>query len=102
MHRRYGLPKRRGKCASDDAGFRQLFASHRRAPSRRDAKEHEDAMDSRLNALIVEAREHEIALQSMRPRVDATATRAFRASRARSSRRRSVRRFLRRRLATQQ
>jgi hypothetical protein len=69
---------------------------------RRDAKEHEDAMDSRLNALIVEAREHEIALQSMRPRLDATATRAFRASRARSSRRQSVRRFVRRRLATQQ
>jgi hypothetical protein len=102
MHRRYGLPERRGKRASGATGFRQLFASHRRAPSRRDAKEHEDAMDSRLNALIVEAREDEIALQSMRPRVEATATRAFRASRARSSRRRSVRRFLRRRLATQQ
>lgn len=59
-------------------------------------------MDSRLNALIVEAREHEIAQQSMRPRLDATATRTFRASRARSSRRHSVRRFLRRRLATQE
>jgi hypothetical protein len=101
MHRRYGLPERPGKCAGDAAGFRQVFASHRRAPSRRDAKEHEDAMDSRLNALIVEAREREIALQSM-PRSDATATRAFRASRARSSRRQSVRRFLRRRLATQE
>jgi hypothetical protein len=102
MHRRYGLPERRGKCASDAAGFRQLFASHRRTPSRRDAKEHEDAMDSRLNALIVEAREHEIALQSMRPRSGATAIRAFRAPRARSARRHSVRRFLRRRLATQE
>jgi hypothetical protein len=102
MHRRYGLPERRGKCASDATGFRQVFASHRRARSRRDAKDYEDTMDSRLNALIVEAREREIALQSTGPRLDATATRAFKASRARSSRRHSVRRFLRRRLATQQ
>jgi hypothetical protein len=59
-------------------------------------------MDSRLNALIVEAREHEIALRSTRPRSDAVATRGFTASRALSMPRRGVRRVLRRRLATQE
>ena len=56
-------------------------------------------MDSRLNALVVEAREHEIALRSMRPRFDATPTRALTAPR---THRPGVRRFLRRRLATQE
>jgi hypothetical protein len=68
----------------------------------RDAKEHEDEMDSRLNALIVEARGREIACQSARPRFDATATRALARPRPRSSPRRRLRRFLRRRLATQE
>ena len=59
-------------------------------------------MDSRLNALIVEAREHEIALRSARPRLDATETRALTTPRAHLGLRRSIRRFLCRRLATQE
>jgi hypothetical protein len=54
-------------------------------------------MDSRLNALIAEARRDEIALRSRRPRFHAT-THAHAPARRRSQ----VRRFLRRRLATQE
>jgi hypothetical protein len=68
----------------------------------RDGKEHEDQMDSRLNALIAEARSHEIALRSARQRFEATPTPVLAPSRARSWRRRRVGRLLRRRLANQE
>jgi hypothetical protein len=70
--------------------------------ARHDTQEHEDKMDSRLNALVVEARAQEIALRSARPRFDATPTLAMTHRRARSWPRRRVRRFLRRRVATQE
>jgi hypothetical protein len=99
MRRRYGLLLQAGKRPQ---GFARFSAATHLHHARRDATEHEDPMDSRLNALIVDGREHEIALRSAQPRLDATETRALTAPRARLGPRRGVRRFLRRRLATQE
>jgi hypothetical protein len=52
-------------------------------------------MDTRLNILIVEARDHETALRSTRPSPDVAAALALTRSRARSRGRRERRRFLR-------
>jgi hypothetical protein len=56
---------------------------------------HDHAMDTRLNALLVEARHQEIMLRPARPRFDTTATQALAPSSARSPLRRQRRRLLR-------